>query len=126
MRSSRAKRRSFVQRRWGTKILDQIIDARDPAHLPRETGLLAAPKQRGQYRCRSRATAARRHARRRLRPTRRSHGARQMGLTWRAKPHQSRSMDAKFGPESAAAAYRARKIGAMSEAYWRDDVAAFH
>ena len=48
-------------------------------------------------RCRSRATAARRHARRRLRPTRRSHGARQMGLTWRA--HQSRSMDAKFGPE---------------------------
>ena len=56
--------------------------------------------------------------------TRRSHGARQMGLTWRA--HQSRSMDAKFGPDSAAAAYRARMIGAMSEAYWRDNVAAFH
>jgi hypothetical protein len=32
-----------------------------------------------------------------FRPTRRSHGARLMGLTLRAKPHQSRPMDANSG-----------------------------
>ena len=49
------------------------------------------------------------------------------GLDLESQTHQSRSMDAKFGPESAAAALsRSHSIGAMSEAYRPDSLATFH